>query len=505
LSEFGLLHALGQTKRHLTRRLTIETAAVAGLGCLLGLGAAIAAMVWLKNGLFYNLGMDLDLSNPAPFYFVLPIPLIVVSLTYLSVRRVFARLDAVEIVERGKLSQESAIPRAARSTARGTARPLSGHTFYRRHRNRGAAIVASTALMLLGVTLPVFLLSAMTSAILPYIEYLRYTSVVAPVRGELDPGIVRQVQSHPAVARAIPAVPLGVQMVLPPSGTTGVQVYGVSEADLLVLLEVFGVHVQEGRLPRPRSNEIVLSAAIAANRGLQVGDVIGGLEEEADALIIDDLPTEMVVVGILSPDRPWVGFASAEYLRSHELTASRNPRLLVIPQAGQKDTLDRWLVDNVDVTLAHVLIHEVQEREDKRMTANIILTFAALECMVALVAALALAALNHIFFDQRRIEFGILNAIGRSRRWLVGRTVKETIAVVGLGWAIGAALCGIGLLAFQVFVYGPRGLAINLIEPMPWLLTLPIPLAVIAASVGTISRMLKRFDPVSVIEEKEHR
>jgi len=87
----------------------------------------------------------------------------------------------------------------------------------------------------------------------------------------------------------------------------------------------------------------------------------------------------------------------------------------------------------------------------------------------------------------------------------VGRTVKETISVVGLGWALGAALCGIGLLAFQAFVYGPRGLVIGFFNPMPWLLTLPIPLAVIAASAGTIARMLKRFDPVSVVEEREHR
>jgi len=43
-----------------------------------------------------------------------------------------------------------------------------------------------------------------------------------------------------------------------------------------------------------------------------------------------------------------------------------------------------------------------------------------------MVAAVALAALNCIFFAQRQEEFGILHAIGRSRPWLVFRTVKET-------------------------------------------------------------------------------
>jgi hypothetical protein len=260
--------------------------------------------------------------------------------------------------------------------------------------------------------------------------------------------------------------------------------------------------VQEGRLPRSRSNEIVLSAAVAANRDLHVGDVIGGENGDDGTLVVDDMPTEMVVVGILSPDRPWVGFASFEYLRSHELTASRSPRLLVVPHAEQKQALDRWLQEDMDATLARIIVHDVQEREDKEMTTSIVLTFALLECMIAVVAAVALATLNHIFFDQRKEEFGILNAVGRSRRWLVLRTIKETGSVVGVAWVVGAALCGIGLLGMQSLVYGPRGLTLDFFDPAPWLLTLPIPLAVILASVGTIAWMLYKLDPVAVVERR---
>ena len=216
LSEFGLLHALGQHKRQLIRRLALETAAVAGIGCLIGLGIALAIMSWLKNGLFYNLGMELNLLNLAPFFFVLPIPLLVVALTFLSVRRIFARLDAVAIVERGKLSEE---PKGRRTAKRSSAKPLSSLTFYLRHRRRGVLIILSTALMVLGVTFPVFLLSAMTGAMKPFFEYLQHVSVISPIHSELDPGVVGQIKSHPAVARTIPAIRLGVQMILPPGGS----------------------------------------------------------------------------------------------------------------------------------------------------------------------------------------------------------------------------------------------------------------------------------------------
>jgi heme exporter protein D len=499
LSEFGLLHALGRHKKQLIRRLTLETATVAGAGCLIGLGVALAIMGWLKNSLFYDLGMELNLFNPAPFCFVLPIPLITIALTFLSIRRVFGRLDAVAIVERGKLSQEA---KGRQAVKRSSNRPLSSLTFYLRHRRRGVLMVLGAALMVLGVTLPVFLLSAITSAMMPYFDYLQHVSVVSPVHAELAPGVVGQVRGHPAVERAIPAISLGVQMILPPGGGTDVRIYGVSEADLPVLLELFGVQVQEGRLPRPRTNDILLSAAIAANRDLHVGDVIGGETGGDDALIVDNLPTEMVVAGILSPDRPWIGFASYEYLRSHELTSSRGPRLLVIPREGQKQTLDNWLETSVDSTQTRITTHGAEEREYREMTTALVLTFALLECMIAAVAAVALATLNHIFFTQRSEEFGVLNAMGRSRLWLVWRTMKETGSVVGAAWIIGAALCGVGLLGMQSLVYGPRGLELDFFNPTPWLLTLPVPLAVALASVGTIAWMLHRLDPVAVIERR---
>ncbi|HSR30224.1 MAG TPA: ABC transporter permease [Anaerolineae bacterium] len=499
LSEFGLLHALGRQKKQLIRRLTLETAVVAGIGCLIGLGIALVIMSWLKNGLFYNLGMELDLFNLAPFCFVLPIPLIVVALAFLSVKRIFARLDAVAIVERGKLSEE---PKRRRAMKRSAAKPLSPVTFYLRHRRRGMLMVLSTALMVLGVTLPVFLLSTIMGAIMPSIEYLQYVSEISPIHSELDPGVVGQIKSHPAVAHTIAAIPLSMRMILPLGSGTDVQIYGVSEADLPILLELLGMQVQEGRLLQPRSNEIVLSAAIAANRDLHVSDVIGGETDTGDTHVVDNIPAEMVVAGILSPDHPWIGFASYEYLHSHELTSSRNPRWLLVPHEGQKQALDSWLAQSVDSTQTRTAIHETEEREYREMTTSLVLTFAALECMIAAVAAIALATLNHIFFTQRREEFGILNAIGRSRRWLVWRTMKETGSVVGVAWVVGAVLCGIGLLAMQSLVYGPSGLTLDFFSPTPWLLTLPIPLAIVAASAGTIAWTLSKLDPVSVVERR---
>jgi hypothetical protein len=298
---------------------------------------------------------------------------------------------------------------------------------------------------------------------------------------------------------------LWLSVLVPPGSGDVVNIYGVAKDELPALIDLFGMHLVDGRLPRARSNEIVISEAVARNRGLHVGDTVGRSvqeSDEADPLISDDIPTEMVVAGLLSPDDLWLGFASFEYLESHELTSSRPVHLLVLPAEGRKDELDAWLEESVASAQTDVDTYGARRREFRQLTQSMLLLFAAVESIIALVAAIAMAALNYIFFAQRREEFGTLHALGRSRPWLVLRTVKETGSVVAVAWLIGAAVCVAGLVCAQATIYAPRGLSLDFFNPVPWLFTLPIPLAVIAVGTGTIARTLSRLDPVAVIERR---
>lgn len=135
-------------------------------------------------------------------------------------------------------------------------------------------------------------------------------------------------------------------------------------------------------------------------------------------------------------------------------------------------------------------------------TLGLYVLVAVLEAIIALVAAAALAALNYIFFAQRREEFGILNAAGRSRVWLVLRSVKESASTVMLAWLIGAAAYVLLLVCAQSVIYTPRGLRLDMFNPTPWLFTLPIPLVVVASATGTIARILSGVDPVSITERR---
>jgi len=508
LTELGLLNAIGHHKSRLVRHMTLETVIVAGTAWGIGLGLALVALAGLKSSFYYARGMDLNLVNLAPFWFALPTPVVVVSFAALSATRMFSRLDAIAIVEQGKLSMEPKGPR--RAAKRSSTKPLSSRTFYWRHRRRGVMLILSMALMVVGVAFPIFLLSASADAMLPDFEYLRYVGEVTARAGNtVDPGVAAQVRSHPAVERVVQAIPLWLHVVVPPGGGTQVNIYGVRETELPALMALFEVHLAEGRLPRTRSNEIVIPRASALNRGLHIGDTVGQSAQErradtdTDPMIEDSIPTEMVIVGLLDRDDLWVGFASLEYLESHEHTASRSSRLLVVPAEGRKGELDAWLEESVASAQANVTTYDALYGEFRQAIQAMFVLFAAVESTIAAVAAIALAALNHIFFAQRREEFGILHAVGHSRPWLVLRTTRETASAVSVAWLLGAVVCVIGLVCFRALVYVPRGLNLNFFNPTPWLFTLPIPLTVIAVGAGTIARTLSRLDSLAVIEGRQ--
>jgi len=501
LQELGLLSAIGYHKNRLIRRLTLETAVTAGLGWVTGMMLTRLILAWLKVNLYDPRGMELNLANPAPIWLTIPMPLAAIASAALGVARVLGRLDPVAVIERGKLSVEAGGLRGVakrRRSLRSSSRPLSSLTFYLRHRRRGLMLIVSTALMVVGIAFPAFLISPILDAQLPLIEYLRHVSVVSPEVGRtVDPGVATPMRTHPLVERVVPAMRLNLRVNIL-STDAAFTFYGVSEDDLPALIDLYGVSLKEGRLPQPRSNEIVLSEPVAQNRGLRVGDAIGRPVSELD----NGIPTELVVVGILAPSDRWMAFASYEYLESHELYSSRPVHLLIVPAEGRESELSDYLEHNVASAQTTVRTYSTECREIQNAKRGILLVCAALESIIAVVAALALAILNYIFFTQRREEFGVLHAMGRSRTWLLLRTVGESVSVVGLAWLIGAVVCTAGLILAQVGIYGPQGMSLDLSTLTPWLFTLPVPLAVVSASAGVVVRMLRRLDPVSIIERR---
>ncbi|MBN1813314.1 MAG: ABC transporter permease [Anaerolineae bacterium] len=514
LPELGLLHAAGYPRRSLVRRLVLEIAAIACVGWATGLLCAHAFSILLNSTFFIPQGLSTNLADPTPFLYTLPIPLVVIAWINVSVHRTLNHLDPVAIIERGKLSMEANRPKQTAKQA--TYKPLSSLTFLTRHRRRSILLLAAIGLMVLGVALPGFLTAVQWDSVLPlYLGYASPTCIVSPglTYRTIAPDIVAQIRSHPAVAHAIQVKALAMVVNLPMVGeSASIPVYAVQEQDLPILLDAYGLHLGEGELVQPRSDHVVLTSALARNRNLGVGSMIGHPVHERDGI-----PTELTVVGLLEstgpalvgrasydipPMPPWAGFASYEYVDGHERYAGTPTHLLVVPVKGRESEMEVWLEETVASPRVNVETLGTSYRLWQRNTQTAQMVVAISLTILTTVAGIGLAILNTISFAQRRDEFGILYATGHNRAKLITRSLRENVSIMVVAWLIGAAICIVVLFFAQATFYVPLGTSVNLTNPTPWLFTLPIPIAVVAASAGTIAWTLKRLDPVAIIERR---
>ncbi len=513
LPELGLLHAVGQEKRQLVRRLMLEMGVIVGVGWGVGLLLSIALSLSLNASPFAGGGPVIDLISPVPFLFTLPIPLAVVGWVSISIRRVLNRLDAIAIVERGKLSMEETRSTKQKAT-RSALNPLSSRKFYLRHRRRSLALLISTGLMILGVSFPAFTVTMMMDATWPLlISYASYASIIspAPTYQAVDPAVLARIKSHPGVARVIPVRALSLMTDAVPYKNP-LPIYAVRAEDLQTLLDLYGLHVGEGELIKPRSSQIVLTRALAQNRGLSVGDMVGQPVNK-----LDGMPTTLTVVGLLDSDAPglvvregyhiplaqrWAGFASYEFVDDHEQYHAAPLHALVVPVEGHNWEVETWLEESIASPQVTVETFGTRYRYMQDFLQIAMPLLASIESILAVVAAVALAILNYIFVTQRQDEFGILYAVGHSRTRLIARTLRESVGITLAAWLIGAACCLALVLSAQAIVYAPKGMSLDPANMIPWLFTLPIPLAIVVASVGTIGWTLSRFDPVSIIERR---
>jgi ABC-type lipoprotein release transport system permease subunit len=509
LPEFGTLNAAGYSQAWLARRLTLETTGLAAAGWALGLGLAWGVMALLNAWVYAPKGYAFNPIQMVALPYVTPLPLAVIAVTFFSVARVLRRMDAVAIVERGELSLEGEPPRrGAQAHATSLHQPLAFTTFYRRHSRRAMLVIGAMALTISGVAFLGFAVTILTDMANPGLANLSYMSLVVPKSVELDPTVIAQIRTHPAVERVIPVytvVPFGI--VYPPLDPNyPIEAYSVGVEDMAYVVDLYHLKLAQGRLPRPNSNEIVLSWMQAKNRNLKVGDVIGN----RDHPIYQDaptLPSDLVVSGIFAQaenpaEETWLSFMSFEFINSYKSDWKTDLSLFVVPKPGQKAELDAWLENKIAGSQRKVSTYGKNQADVQRQERNLLASFLLMEVVIAFVAAIALAGLNYIFASQRQSEFGLLNALGFTRRQLVWRVVRETASIVVAAWLLSVLLYAAGLLYMQLGLYAPLGFRLGILNPSPWLFTLPIPIAVLAASSGTIGWTLSRLDPVSIIERR---
>jgi ABC-type lipoprotein release transport system permease subunit len=509
LPEFGTLYAVGHSKGWLARRLTLETTGLALAGCMVSILLAWGVMAILNTAFYAPKGYAYNPFNVIALPFVAPIPLAVIGFTLLTATRTLRRMDAVAIIERGELSLEGEhTGHAARMRPGSLPRPLASTTFYRRHTRQAAVLIGATALMIVGTSIFVFGLEAFNDARQPLLNHLKWVSLVSPNALPLDAMAIAQIRSYPAVERAITVAVFSLMGIyIPPTAPSyPVEAYGVATEDMAYLEDLFHLKLAEGHLPRRGTNDIVIPSTFARNRNLQVGDVIGNRDHPIHAGA-PTLPSELIVSGIYAPannysEEIWIAFTSLEFMEKNQDNWQITPSLLVLPQAGQKTALDNWLEQTIAGEKRLVFTYDNQQALFKKQASTILFSLSLAESIIALMAALALTGLNYVFIAQRQAEFGLLNALGLSRLQTVWRIVRETLFTTGVAWGAAILVGAAVLFGMQYGIFLPSGVEFNFFNPLPWLYTLPVPVAVLAVNAGVAGWSLAHLDPVAIIERR---
>jgi hypothetical protein len=250
---------------------------------------------------------------------------------------------------------------------------------------------------------------------------------------------------------------------------------------------------------------MVIPEALAMNRDLDIGDLIGDPGQPAYPGA-PSLESEFVISGIFAwprapQDGAGLGFISLEFLESQgSYDLPQVPPVMLVARPGQKGALDAWLEAEVAGANVTVFTRRQQLSAIRNKAWQDMLAMALVEGIIAVVAALGLAVLNHVFVSQRRSEFGVLHALGYARRHLVRRVLGETAFTIGIAWGL-SAITGLAvLLVLRTALFAPQGLSFDLLNLSPWLYTLPIPVAVLVVTAATTARTLSKLDAVSVIE-----
>jgi len=192
---------------------------------------------------------------------------------------------------------------------------------------------------------------------------------------------------------------------------------------------------------------VIISSAYAEKNALKEGDLL--------TITIQQQPVEFVVVGILPywpsqyPDQTPFFIANLEYIYDQAPIAPYEVWLKMEPDAKVKPVLDGLQAKNIEVASVKDVRNELIAQK-KHPARGGVFGILSLGFLVSVIVSL-IGYLLYWFFNlsSRVVQFGVLRAMGLSRKQLTGMLLLEQVFTAGLSIALGI---GIGKLTSYLFL-----------------------------------------------------
>jgi len=383
------------------------------------------------------------------------------------------------------------------TTPRKSLHPLAASTYLFRNIRKTAPL---TGVIVLAVMLIVGIVSLMNSipfSIRATYSYSRYFLAMTP-RGDmtLTPIMMGEVmaQTPVPIERVIVCrfTPANVKSIV---GKWPFGILGMKPDDLQYYMKKLGVKKLDGRLPEPGKPEAVISEPVARNLHLKLGSVIIGPDGQENYS-----PKHVKIVGI-ADTREWFMANDIEYQRQYHFPPLDNV-MFFTENFKTQEKLDRWATDHFKGQRAQVFAYHMLEKQTEDMFNILYKILNVVILTLVIVITFMMGMLINIYQSQRIQEFGLLQAIGYTKRQLLTRSLRESVLVVLLGWSLGV-LCAYGLLnAVKVTLMDPQAFSVDTMDPVAFSYSLPIPIAILITAGLTIYFRFRKFDPVGVVERR---
>jgi len=375
-------------------------------------------------------------------------------------------------------------------------KPLSPLLFLARNPGRSLPMIAIIMLAVVLIAGIVAIIDSIPLSVQKVYGYSRFLTGVTP-RGDMSyfPTILRHFEKSPVPIERRIICRTSIFNVNTIVGPWPFVLHGINPNDFDYLSNKLRLGRLDGRQPISGRGEAVITKPIAKNLRLHLGSIMLSPHDEKNYSL-----TPVVVVGIYDSDQ-WFAYTSYEYLVQTHFPPVDVAIYFAKDQQTQR-RLDAWADKTLAGTKANVYTYPKVERDTAESLAVLFRILDLVVGLLVVVITIMMCMLVNIYLSQRIVEFGLLQAIGISRKRLVTRTVAEAAWMILTGWIVGSAVTAAVLTLIRNVLMNPKGYYIDPLDPLAYVYTIPVPAAVLITSIAIVLIKFAKFDPIAVIERR---
>ena len=381
-------------------------------------------------------------------------------------------------------------------------KPLSAAKYFWENKKKTLLILAVFLLTIIAISFTASLVnSAFVSAETVTLEPFHTASVAAATDGEyfLDDETVGKIESMAEVKKAVPLNSFEATLVDSMMGNCMAHVIFIDSPALPeIITDYYNLKLKDGgRMPNLGEHELVMHEDVMLNKGLKVGDEFGDAVNDKEWMA-----GRYTIVGSLSGKTVMCFGARSNTGAALEKVgvdlSKHTVALLLFPKNGIA-AMNAGL-QALSKSEARVVTYDNLRKDLDDQLASVQSLIGIIMFVMIFAMGVSIGALIMIAYADRSGEFGILFAIGYSKKQVGGLICKEIGVLSVIGTAIGYALSILILFLVDLIIFKPAGKPMAFFSTYGVIFTLIVPVMVFACAVLPILARFRKTDLVATIE-----